>query len=989
MPNDERYYNINKLNFFFAASSIILLVSLVWLFVKDYVREWKDYQNEFRSYEIQKTRVNFDGATNELEAQTQYQDFLKEFELAKQQFQANCSKFQDKEKEIEELRTKDNIVQQNYKFANADLSATKYLYENAKSKHSHNFKEIETKYLQLVAQVGDLKKEVEESEQAILEKEKVIDDCAEDLKTLEKKKRQFSKKLDIFKRKLDKIDPNEMSFINRIAEMVRDLPIIDLANPNLKIKQIVLKDVTDNVNYMHVPKVERCTTCHLGIINPDYMDTKQPFRAHPNLDLYVGINSPHPIEEFGCTVCHGGRSRGTDFNSSAHTPSSKAQKKLWQKDYNWHKLELWEDPMKPLPYIESGCFKCHNNEVAIQGAEKLNLGLHLINKAGCYNCHLIQQYRDLPKSGPDLQRVASKMTKSWAYKWIEDPQSFRHNTWMPAFFNQSNNSDAQSKLRGSQEIHAMVNFLFANSEPFDLPKIPLQGDAKVGEELVKSVGCMACHQIQPETSTIETTRDQLRQQQGPNLIGLGTKTSKEWLYKWIKNPMHYNPLARMPNLRLTDQEAANIVEFLASDTNKEFSDKPVPAIDGKMVDEITMSFLTKIETYKDAQKKLAAMTLEEKLLLSGEKLVKHYGCVNCHTVKGFEKARPIGTDLTEEGSKSIHNLDFGFIHIQHSNHAWFTQKLKDPRIFDEGKVKAPDEKLKMPNFNLSNEENEAIVTALLGFVNTETVKSKRKPRTSENVAIEEGQKVVQKFNCQSCHIIENKGGSIEASLVDWLVKYKDNSEVQAKAIVKSFSPPNLIGEGKKVQIEWLFNFLHHPSEIRPWLKVRMPTFDLSTEEKNTLIKYFNILDREKFPFTDRVDTTLTQEEHDAAVKLFSSDYLDCTKCHIKGNQFPGGSPENWAPNFALSSERLKPQWIIDWITNPADLLPGTKMPTYYDPDSFDVSGPDDILNGDEHYQIRVLRNYLLTITNEPEPKKEKPTPPSPAPTAEKEKGDSQ
>ena len=44
------------------------------------------------------------------------------------------------------------------------------------------------------------------------------------------------------------------------------------------------------------------------------------------------------------------------------------------------------------------------------------------------------------------------------------------------------------------------------------------------------------------------------------------------------------------------------------------------------------------------------------------------------------------------------------------------------------------------------------------------------------------------------------------------------------------APPNLLGEGQKVQQHWLFNFLKAPTPIRPWLKVRMPTFGLSDDE---------------------------------------------------------------------------------------------------------------------------------------------------------------
>jgi hypothetical protein len=176
---------------------------------------------------------------------------------------------------------------------------------------------------------------------------------------LEKKKRSLAQKAVILDRKLKKIDPNAMDMTNRLANLIRNLPIIDLSNPTFKVKQVVLSDIRDDVNFMTVPKVDRCVTCHLGIDNPDYKDAAQPLRSHPDLELYLSKDSAHPLEDFGCTVCHNGRGRGTDFISAAHIPSSEEQKEEWETKYQWEELHHWDKPMYPKPYTEAGCFKCH------------------------------------------------------------------------------------------------------------------------------------------------------------------------------------------------------------------------------------------------------------------------------------------------------------------------------------------------------------------------------------------------------------------------------------------------------------------------------------------------------------------------------------------------------------------------------------------------------------------------------------------------------
>lgn len=974
MEPQERHYNINKLNVIFAVSSVILLFAVLWLLKDDYSREWKDYQREFRALEIQKTRAKYDDAARQLESNEEYKTLLAQVETARKDFEANCNAGELKTKQTG-LSARNDLLNQRYKFARAEYDAARYRYESIKDHgQGPEFAKAEKEINRLGQKLGELKTAVEDSDGQISAQRKTLDDCGMRLKELERQKRALANKAGVLQMKLAKIDPDEMSFANRLADRVRNFPIIDLANPNDKIEQVVLSDIHEDLNFMQVPKVDRCTTCHLGIANPDYQDAPQPFKTHPKLDLYLSNDSSHPLEEFGCTVCHGGRGRGTDFISTAHAPSSSQQAKQWEEKYGWHEFHHWETPMLPMPYVEAGCFKCHSGQTAVKGAEKLNLGLNIIEKAGCYNCHAIERYRDWPKPGPDLTKLGSKISKDWAYLWIENPRAFRPNTWMPSFFKQSNTNDPQSLNRAQQEIHAIVSYLFDQSQDYASAEMPSNGDPQKGKTIVASVGCLACHRLESLKEGEPTTRETLRREHGPNLIGLGDKTSPRWIYRWLKDPHSYNPHTKMPNLRLSDEEAADAAAYLVSLGGSVNEARIVPPLDEAVVDQITLDFLVKSDTRQAAQAKLAGMNLKEKLHYSGLRLIRHYGCFSCHNIAGFEKDKPIGTELTEEGSKSVDRLDFGFVDIEHSKQAWFTQKLKDPRIFDQGRIKSHDEKLRMPNFGFSDEETEAVVTALLGFVK-DRPESKVVPRTPANLSIEEGQAIVRLYNCQGCHLIENEGSAIRPMVKEWLVNYDNRSETEADALVTSFSPPNLIGEGKKVQTKWFFDFLHEPLTIRPWLKVRMPTYKFDAPQINVLVKYFNALDKQDFPFTEKAGTALSDDELKMAEKLFSKNYFDCSKCHIVGAKLPSGSPENWAPNFALAQSRLKPQWIIDWLKNPQDLLPGTKMPTYFDPQYFDTAGPDDILGGDEHAQIRLLRDYLMTLT-EPSPNS------SPAPAAE-------
>lgn len=965
MGIDERHYKQKDLYRIFAVVACVLLLAVVAMFAKDYSRKWKSYQETFRRKQIEKTYAKYDSASQKLDKDPQYQEILTSIAEQEKKYNETCSGLKSVQDEIKKLEESNILVDQQYKFARSKLDAAKYRVETGKVHPTLdiNTQKADADFAKYSADVSKYKLQLEKINTTLAEKQKTVDACAEGLKTVQKERDKLTKQKTLLERKLKKSDPTQMSITNQIADRVRNLPVIDLANPSNKIEQIVLKDIQDNVNFLTVPKVERCTTCHLGIANPDFKNDPQPFRTHPNLDKYVGNDSAHPLEEFGCTSCHGGRGRGTDFNGAAHTPKNEEQKKLWEKKYHYEKMELWEEPMFPMPYVEAGCFKCHNNQTTLKNADKLTLGLNLIERAGCYNCHAIDVFKGWPKTGPDLTKIVSKAPQDWTYKWIENPEHFHPGTFMPSFFHQANNNDPESVKRSQQEILSIVHYLYNKSENYKVTPLPVSGDAKHGEELISSVGCLACHNIGENQDRKSRGMNDLKRQFGPSLANLGSKTSKEWLFQWLKDPYSYHSESRMPNLRLSDQEAADIAVYLSGAKDKNIDNLTVPAVDIKVLNDVVKTFLVKNDTQEEADKKISQMSQDEKLNFAGEKLIGQYGCYSCHNIKGFENVKPIGADLNQEGNKSTHKLDFGFVHIDHSNYAWFKQKLLEPRIFDEGKIKAADEKLIMPNFHFTEEEAEAVTTAILGLVDNKGVKRKIYPRTPENIQIEKGEALIAQSNCQGCHLIEGEGGAIKSRVAEWLVKYEGKDKADADAMATSFSPPNLIGEGKKVQSEWLFKFIHDPSTpIRPWLKVRMPTYKLNAGHLNALLKYFNTLDKQEFPFVDHVDTSMTADELSQVAKLFSKENFDCASCHVVGDRLPTKPMDSWAPNLALAKDRLKPEWIIEWLTNPSKLLPGTKMPTFFDPNDFENAGPPTIFDGDEHKQLRMLRNFILTIS---------------------------
>ena len=83
----------------------------------------------------------------------------------------------------------------------------------------------------------------------------------------------------------------------------------------------------------------------------------------------------------------------------------------------------------------------------------------------------------------------------------------------------------------------------------------------------------------------------------------------------------YSASTKMPNLRLTDGEAADITAYLSMLTKEDFLEKKVSPLEESIVDNIVLDFLKKMNSDKDARIKRAKMNLGEKLDFNGKKLV--------------------------------------------------------------------------------------------------------------------------------------------------------------------------------------------------------------------------------------------------------------------------------------------------------------------------------------------------------------------------------
>jgi hypothetical protein len=80
--NQERHYNILKLNRAFAISSLVFFAVWILVFVYDFQRPWKKYQIEFRKLEIEKIRQDLYAESAALEKNSNYNQLVGELSAA-------------------------------------------------------------------------------------------------------------------------------------------------------------------------------------------------------------------------------------------------------------------------------------------------------------------------------------------------------------------------------------------------------------------------------------------------------------------------------------------------------------------------------------------------------------------------------------------------------------------------------------------------------------------------------------------------------------------------------------------------------------------------------------------------------------------------------------------------------------------------------------------------------------------------------------------
>ncbi len=993
--------------------SVLLVISMAWgLYDEVYgIRPWKDYEARFEklySKYLANAKMGEVAFEKQIRSSPEYQKLDRDMQAAEKAAMPDAAVIDKKVNE--DLVPKILALNDPFQVVRAHIGALTYEIE-VSSSESHKDS--------LRKEIVGLKNEVQkvaipgESEKRDMK----FDDMSKQLQAWKDEKAQLlQKRVEVMKQATELRAKRDQYLTDRLPEASADTIAAvqnSLSNFDIKIRQIHVKDVD---------LVDRCESCHLGTREPvtltaAEMGGEKVFTSHPDKEL-LKIHDP---ETFGCTPCHGGNGVALSSVEKAHGYNKYWLWPLHHKEnieagcQQCHVKEIVTEDATTLNagreiFRLRGCMGCHRYEgfdreadeitavsqqvrsLEQQKAEWLRDAGFMIAKGDKTKDNTEAQklyaqandlkvrssgldakveqldmrshelVREVKKVGPSLKEVRMKLHKEWIPVWLKDPHAWREGTKMPTFRLQPD------------EIQAIAAFIWQSGLTGDLPQ-QKPGDPEKGKEAFETRGCMACHSMGEGGQKFGGTF-------AANLSREGEKANYDYIVRWVHNPRQRTaPYCTFEKRDLTkaDYDKHNLPYVFDLDHTKCPNDghelqvqqmTPMPSL--RLTEDEARDIATYLMTRKHDNATYANADFMDNpdLKNKGLALVRNYGCAGCHEISGLEEEQRIGTELTKEGSKPIERLDFALLGHKAEDEGWethkgfFEHKLENPAIYDTGKEKAPQDRLKMPNFNFSKTEIDAVDTFLEGSVDASVPARYFYAPTDQRQDIIDGWWVVRKYNCMGCHRVH----VAQTTVFDTIPRYQDPDWRDQK-------PPTLIGEGARVRPDWLMRFLNNPAlsendtnrdGVRQYLKVRMPTFSFSDGEIRKLVRFFEALSSQAEPFIAQELEPLTDQERTMARSLFSSEGAPCLKCHMTGD--PKHDVRATAPNFTVAKERLKPGWTKRWMLDPAMMSPGTAMPSglfRHEDNRWVFAGPTPpSFNGYTKDHADLLVRYMFQFTPE-------------------------
>ena len=298
--------------------------------------------------------------------------------------------------------------------------------------------------------------------------------------------------------------------------------------------------------------------------------------------------------------------------------------------------------------------------------------------------------------------------------WIRNPKAVKPTTWMPRVWYNSNSSSPEDAVGTRSRSTRPWRISSPTTRSSGLRRRTRRAATpSAASRSSRSIGCLGCHVVDEKT----------RAEAGPHrtfgqpLQNIGNKTTYEWIFDWVRDPKHYSPDTYMPDLRLTDAQVADVATYLSTlkqsggDAAKATPDQA--AVDAGAARLLPLGDAVRggegggVEARRAGEAARARAARHQPLRLL--QLPRDQGLRD----DAADRHRAVGG---RQQARVAARLRVRARHPAHARRSAGTEaKLHDPRVFDQGRVLQPLEKLRMPNFEFADEEIERLLTAIMSF----------------------------------------------------------------------------------------------------------------------------------------------------------------------------------------------------------------------------------------------------------------------------------
>lgn len=484
--------------------------------------------------------------------------------------------------------------------------------------------------------------------------------------------------------------------------------------------------------------------------------------------------------------------------------------------------------------------------------------------------------------------------------------------------------------------------------------------ADAGRLLFNELGCVNCHG--GDTG--------LPARRGPILAGVTQREHAAWLKAFIADPAKVKPGTNMPHLLNDEASAEAVLHYLGTVTPKTpFKPKGAKYMNAERGSDVfhTVGCVTCHQPGKDFQPPAgvpAAKDYTHRSVALPE-LTKKYSLASLtNFLSDPLKLRPDGRmPAIELHEGDVTDLAAFLLDLQQSDGSGIpgiAPFKADKALAEKGKtlvasmrcaachelpkdVAAKPVALKQNDGGCLDGKAAGVPRYDLSEAQRMALKSYFAARDEKFTAKQKATLTLQALNCTACHDHDGLGGPDAARKAYFTGDHNLGDT--------GLYPPPLTEAGRKLTPVWINEVLAGKKRARPYLQTKMPRFGKTTDELAALLAEADAKPEKPLPEGDIA----------AGQKLMGTvGGIGCITCH-RWDKRPSLGIQ--ALDLSTLAQRIQPDWLRDYLINPASHRAGTLMPSFW-PNG--VASNQVILGGDTDKQIASIYAFTKAGKGEPE-----------------------